>query len=134
MHTSFFPCPQHAVHAMHAKHAKNYLKWRKYLLFHHLTLFGHFKGPTTWIIMYDSPPCTMGRLVQYHTHLAPSIKLCKITQYMWKLLKNYVNPYYLIVSTFLVTLKVRLLELLYMAALLVPWECLYSTIDTFPSQ
>ena len=48
------------------------------------------------------------------------------------MLKNEENPYQFTVSTFLVTLKVRPLGLLYMAALLGPWACLHNTILTLP--
>ena len=66
----FFPGPQHAVHSMHAKHAKKLLKMMKIHIVGHFNLFGHFKGMATGIIINDSPPLTMGMLVQYHTHLA----------------------------------------------------------------
>ena len=114
------------------KTCKKLLKMKKIHIIDHFNLFGHFRGLATGIIINGSPPWTMGMLVQYHTHLAWFSKLCKFTQYMWKLLKNKQNPYYLTVSTFLVTLKVQPLGLLYMAALLGPWACLYNTILTFP--
>ena len=52
------------------KTCKKLLKMRKSILFDFFNLFSHFKGPATGIIIHGSPPCTMGMLVQYHTHLA----------------------------------------------------------------
>ena len=47
-----------------------------------------------------------------------------------KIARNKETPYYLTFSSFLVTLKVQPLGLLYMESLLVPWPCLYNTILT----
>ena len=74
-------CPATCSVCYACKAWKKCLKWRKSILFDCFNLFGHFKGLTTGIIIHGSPPWTMGMLVQYHTNLSWSLKLCKFMQY-----------------------------------------------------